>query len=108
LKWNKKIDDSRHHTNTVVQEGNNVAVEIPEAQEKINWENKQHQEEMHELVERNKIDYQEFEKMKVNDQKFLDDEHSRYCEELEIERAKYHEIQPTVEQIKADMNTRVN
>lgn len=36
----KKIDDSRHHTNTVVQEGNNVAVEIPEAQEKINWENK--------------------------------------------------------------------
>jgi len=63
---------------------------------------------MHELVERNKIDYQEFEKMKVNDQKFLDDEHARYCEELEIERAKYHEIQPTVEQIKADMNTRVN
>ena len=55
---------------------------------------------MHDLVERNKMDYQEFEKMKVNDQKFLDDEHARYCEELENERARYHEIQPIVEQIR--------
>jgi hypothetical protein len=45
---------------------------------------------MSELVERNRVDYQEFEKMKVNDQKFLDDEHTKYCEELEGERAKYN------------------
>jgi hypothetical protein len=46
--------------------------------------------------------------MKVNDQKFLDDEHARYCEELENERTRYHEIQPVVEQIKAEQKMREN
>jgi hypothetical protein len=40
--------------------------------------------------------------MKVNDQKFLDDEHARYCEELEAERIKHHQIQPVVDQIRED------
>jgi len=85
-----------------VQEGNHVHSQIPYVVDDIEREKKQHEEEMHELIERNRIDYQEFEKMKVNDQKFLDDEHARYCEELEDERFKLHQIQPIVDQIRED------
>ena len=52
-KWVKKIDDTRDHTNVFVQEGNHVHSQIPYVTDDIEREKKQHEEEMHELVERN-------------------------------------------------------